>query len=104
IELEVAAEIDDGKQHVAELILDRSRIAGGKRIAQFADLFLYLVQDGGCLAPVEADACRFLLQLQGACQGRERDRHAVEETLAVILGIEAARDTGIALFSLLLGL
>ncbi|OWK18269.1 hypothetical protein AJ88_03375 [Mesorhizobium amorphae CCBAU 01583] len=66
------------------------------------DLLLDLVEDGGRFAPVEADASGLLLKLQGARQGGQGDRHAVQKPLAVVFRNVAARDAGSSLLGFLL--
>src|SRR5690606_5356647 len=68
IQLEVATEVDERKQHVTELIPDRRDIAAGKRAAQLAYLLLDLVEYGFGLCPVEADASCLFLQFEGSGQ------------------------------------
>ena len=45
IDLQVAAEIDQGKQKIAELVLDPRPCRALHCLAQFADLLLDLVED-----------------------------------------------------------
>ena len=65
------ADIDQRKDQVAEFVLDLVRLVFRQRLAQFADLLLDLVEDGGSLRPVEADPGRTLLQLQRFSECRE---------------------------------
>src|SRR5690606_24228466 len=84
IKLQMTAKVDERKQGVAELILDRSGVTTGQRFAQLCDLFFDLVEDRRCFAPIEADARGLFLKLQRPGERGQVDRHAVQVAFAVV--------------------
>src|SRR5688572_12215225 len=88
IDLQMPAEIDQGKEQVAEFVLDLGFAGCAHCFTKLGDFFLDFVQDRFGLAPVEAYARGFLLEFQCPCQRRKGYRDTVEKTLAVILGVE----------------
>ncbi|MNN35447.1 hypothetical protein D3C81_1492970 [compost metagenome] len=60
--LEVAGQVDGGKQQVADLILERIGITVGHGLQDFIQLFAHLVQHRQCFRPVETDRGRTFLQ------------------------------------------
>jgi hypothetical protein len=79
VELEVACQVGDAEQEVAELVLQP--VAGRAHCdlaAQLGDLFFHLVEHLVHMRPVEADAGGAPGQLLGAGEGGHAERHAVE--------------------------
>ena len=75
IELQVARDVGDDEQEIAELLLDLR--PGGSAVDlgfQLADLLLELGEHRGERRPVEADAGGFVLQLDGARERGKRRR------------------------------
>src|SRR6516164_830222 len=86
VDVELACEVGGGEQDVAHLVLNLRQvgasIAGGELRFELRDLLGDLFDDRARRGPVEADPRRTLLDLGGAQQGRESQRHAVEYALA----------------------
>ncbi|SUW22403.1 Uncharacterised protein [Brucella abortus] len=61
IDFKMTAKIDHGEEKVAIFFLDFGLVACGHGFFQFRCFLGNLVEDGGCLRPVKADLCRFLL-------------------------------------------
>src|SRR6185295_15268224 len=73
---QVAADVDDAKQHIAELVGDL------RRAGLFAELLVELVERAGYVGPLEADQRSPLAELVGARQRRQCKRHVGEHALA----------------------
>src|SRR5262249_49186562 len=91
VDPQVAGDVGGDKQQVAELLFDLAWVrqlpvaglasAGGHRLLELADLLPELVEHGCQRRPVEADASGFVLQLEGACERRQRDWNIVQDAL-----------------------
>ena len=79
--------IDEREDQVAEFGLDRIRVLLRHGILQLVQLLRDLVEDRLGILPVEADARRALLQLEGARQRRMADRYVVQ--IAALAGLAA---------------
>src|SRR4029078_9650064 len=55
VDAELASEVHDGEQEIAELAVDRGRVAGPRRRADLVDLLADLVERALPARPVEAD-------------------------------------------------
>src|SRR6185295_1629342 len=90
IDAQIAADVDDTEQHVAELVGDCRRTGlltePGAQLAQF---FVQLVERSVDVRPLEADLCRSLAELVRARECRQRQWHVGENALAGTLALEA---------------
>src|SRR5262245_54615133 len=90
IDPQVAANVDDAEQHVAELIADLPR-AGllAESGAQLTQFLVQLVERTGDIRPLEPDLRSPLAELVRARQCRQRKRHVGENALAGALALQA---------------
>ena len=86
VDADVAGDVDDGEQQVAELVGDLAGVAAGDGLAQLGQLLVDLGQRAGDVGPVEADLGRLARELLGVGERRQRRRHAVEDRRAPLLG------------------
>ena len=77
VDLEMACEVDDGEQQVADFLLDHLGRRGGDLVEFLDDLGLGAFDVG----PVEAGARGALLKLGGAFERGQRHGHAGERAL-----------------------
>ena len=93
IDLQVASDVGDDEQQVAELLLDLAarlfarggapaRVGGERDLLELGELLLELFEHRRERGPVEADLGRFVLQLDGARQCRQRDGHVGQKALS----------------------
>src|SRR5713101_1016147 len=76
IDLQMAGDVGDDEQEIAELLLDRMRDGGSfrvccNRLLELGELLLELHQNRRQRRPVEADLRRFVLQLDRARESRQ---------------------------------
>ena len=96
IELQVARDVGDDEQQVAELLLDGARGSGlvtrssAIAVLELGDLLLELGEHRRQRRPVEADLGGFVLQLDGARQGGEGGGHIVENAARLCLPLFSA--------------
>ena len=78
-------EIGDGEEDVAELVLEAILVVRrlGKLLLDLGDLLADLRDHRVRIVPVEADLAGALLQLHGARQRGEGDRHVVEQAAGI---------------------
>ena len=81
IDVEMAREVDHGKQEVADFAAKRLGVAGVDLRLDLIDLLPDLGEHGARVVPVEADLGRLLLQLQRTRQRGQGDRHAGKRAL-----------------------
>ncbi|MNQ98607.1 hypothetical protein D3C85_1143070 [compost metagenome] len=84
----MAHQIDGGKQQIAELIADPLfvHIDHQRLLHHLLDLLVDLVHHGAERLPVETDGGAALLDLDGAGQGRQRERDVIQHALLVERG------------------
>ena len=81
LDTELAREIDDTEQQVANFILDRYPFAMGHSLLEFSGFLADFGKHGRDIGPVKTDAGSLLLQLLGAHQGGQAGAGAVQVTL-----------------------
>src|SRR6266511_4061343 len=77
---DMAREIDDGEQEIADLFGQAGavRLAEGERALDLVGFLADFREHGARIVPVEADASGFLLQLERAGERRQAGRNARE--------------------------
>src|SRR5512138_1570428 len=89
IDPEVAADVDDAEQHVAELVGDlRLPRLIADFLAQLAELLVELVERAADVGPFESDQRRALAELVRASQRRQCQRYIVEHARARALALQ----------------
>ena len=78
IDLDMAGEIGDGKQQVADFGFHCGLVCGREFRLDFGDLLADFRQNLPRIVPVEADFCGLGLELDGAGETGKRRRHASE--------------------------
>src|SRR5690606_21900890 len=84
VDLEVAGDIGDYEQQVAELLLDAGLLACSDGGIELGELLLELAHDGREPRPVEADGGRLALQLHGTRQSGEGKGHVGDKTFGLL--------------------
>ena len=78
VQPQVAGQVHQGEQHIAEFILNVSSVATGQGLIQFCQFIVYLAAYRWCFRPVEADFGSFLLYLGGPLQGWQARGDAIQ--------------------------
>ena len=86
IDADMAGEIGERKQKIADLILEGSPILAGERRFDLISLFPDLGKDELRIVPIEPDRGRLALKFHGAGQAGEGDGDIAEEPAAIIAG------------------
>jgi branched-chain amino acid aminotransferase len=76
IEFQLARQVGEHEQHVAELVLQAALVPARQLGAQFADFLVELVEHRRSVRPIEADPGRARRQLGGAGQAGEGSGHS----------------------------
>ena len=86
IDAQLAGGVGDGEEQIAHLFLDLRAVAARDRVAQLGHLFIRLVDDLFCLAPVESDVGGARSDACRPQQRRQRLGDAVEQGGAIAGG------------------
>ena len=78
VQLQVAGQVDESEQHIAEFILDGGPLAAGHGLIQFRQFMVHLAAYRGCFRPVEAYLGGFLLDFSCPLQGRQAGGDAIQ--------------------------
>jgi len=94
IEIELARQVRDGEQQVAQLVGHGLAVSACAGVVEFSQLFLHLVAHARSVGPVEAHRAGLLARAHGAYQGRGAARNAVEGALLALLGLFRGLELG----------
>src|SRR5207245_656655 len=85
VDVDVARKVDQGKEEVPHLLLDRRRVFARDRGVELAELLGHLRARAGLVLPIEADARDLLADALRARERRQAARDAAQDAAPLLL-------------------